>query len=226
MKFYNYRNRTFKQKYADSLVLSDSLGRNIRYIHRTDTFFFPGCTIGALAHKIRSGEVNIKKYTYITLIIGSNDLGPKSSWKFFKREKKLGHSGFNLPIHSQTPIPVLLSAYQNLVAVIRKYNPKCTLICFAILPRPFDHHRNKQHHTDTNKQLLKLCDKNNLIFVKSWNSYLKFGKPVSELFSDGLHLSVKGNRQLNKLISNTVNSHRSMVNRSRKIWDIARSDRA
>ena len=78
MKFYNYKERTYKQKLADSLVLSDSLGRNIRYIYQTDTFFFPGCTINALANKIASGEIDIRKYKYITLRIGTNDLGPKS----------------------------------------------------------------------------------------------------------------------------------------------------
>lgn len=214
MKFYNYRQRTFKQKYADSLVLSDSLGRNIRYIYRTDTFSFPGCTVTRLADKISTGQLNIDKYKYITLIIGTNDLGPKSIWNFYKKEKKLGRSGLNLPIHHQTPIPVLLNAYQHLIAVIRKRNPTCILITFGILPRPYDHLRNKRHHTDTNRQLSKLCEENKLIFVKTSNSYLKFGIPVSDLFCDGLHLSIKGNRQLNKLISNTINIHRAQRTRN------------
>ena len=213
MTFYKYKDRTYKQKFADSLVLSDSLGRNIRYIYRTDTFFFPGCTLNALANKIASGEIDIRKYKYITLIIGTNDLGPKSVWNFYKREKKRGRSGTNLPVHGQTPVPVLLSAYQNLISTIKHYNSTCILISFAILPRPFDHHRNKQHHTDTNRALSILCDKNNLIFVKTYNSYLKFGRPKPDFFSDGLHLSAKGNRQLNRLISNRINVIRARENR-------------
>ena len=215
MKFYNYKERTYKQKLADSLVLSDSLGRNIRYIYQTDTLFFPGCTINALAHKIASGEVNIRKYKYITLIIGTNDLGPKSVWKFYKREKRLGHSGHNLPVHGQAPIPVLLSAYQNLISTIRYHNPTCILISFAILPRPYDHHRNRLHHADTNRELSKFCEIKKIIFVKTYNSFLKFGRPIEDFFSDGLHLSAKGNRRLNRLISNAVNGHRAQEIRNK-----------
>ena len=112
-KLYRYRERTLQQKHADSLVLSDSLGRHIRYIYNTDTFFFPGCTINSLAHKITSGEIDITKYRYITLIIGTNDIGPKFIWKFYRRQIKRGKLGRNLPIHSTTAIPVILSAYQK-----------------------------------------------------------------------------------------------------------------
>ena len=216
LKTYRYRERTLKQKHADSLVLSDSLGRHIRYIFNTNTFFFPGCTINSLAHKIRTGEIDVTQYKYITLLIGTNDIGPKFIWKFYRKEIKRGNLGKNLPFHTTTPIPVITSAYQNLVHAIKDRNPSCILVSFAILPRPYDHHRNKQNHTDTNKALQNLCEKNNIIFVKTFNSFLKFGYPIEEYFCDGLHLSLKGNRQLNKLISNIVNGHRAYENRKNR----------
>ena len=71
----------------DVLILSDSLGRNIRNIYETKLLFFQGCTINALAHNISAGEVDIANYTYIVLLIGTNDLAPKEVWKFYKTEK-------------------------------------------------------------------------------------------------------------------------------------------
>ena len=111
-RFYKYKHRTTRQRQADSLILADSLGANIRYIHNTDTFFFRGCTINVLKHKLLSGEIDITQYQYISLIIGTNDLTPKSVWFHYKREIKKGNSGFNLPIHIPTATPVITSAYQ------------------------------------------------------------------------------------------------------------------
>ena len=191
------------------MILADSLGQNIRYIHNTDTFFFPGCTISALKHKLLSGEIDITKYQYINLIIGTNDLTPKSVWFHFKREIKKGNSGFNLPIHLPTATPVITSAYTDLVLTIRRYNSNAKLIVYGILPRPFDNHRNKAHHTEVNVELNRICKDNNIIFVKTNKPFMRYGIPRPELFSDGLHLSTKGNRHLNRLISNTVNNLRS-----------------
>ena len=212
-RFYKYKERTFKQSKADSLVLADSLGREIRYIYHTDTLFFPGCTINALTHKISSGEVNILKYKYITLLIGTNDLAPKFVWKHYKKHIKEGKTGLNLPIHSPNPIPVIIGAYANLIKVIQSLNPNCILFSLAILPRPYDHHRNKGHHVQVNKQLSTVCTRRNVVFVKTSNAFITFGYPKSELFSDGLHLSKKGNRKLNSLISNNVNRFRSKENK-------------
>ena len=59
LKTYRYRERTLKQRHADSLVLSDSLGHHIRYIFNTNRFFFPGCTINSLVCKIRTGKIDV-----------------------------------------------------------------------------------------------------------------------------------------------------------------------
>ena len=204
-KFYKYKERTFKQSKADSLVLSDSLGRNIRYIYKTDTFFYPGCRIGTIEAKIASGEIQIRKYSYITLLVGTNDLSPASIWKFYKREKNAGRSGHNLPFHINNPPPAIVCAYRKLLETIKFFNPNCKIIVCGLLPRPYDNHRNKGHHTEVNKEIAKLCNDCNSIFVRTNTSFLKFGSPCEDLFSDGLHLSTKGNRLLNKIISNNIN---------------------
>lgn len=192
----------------DSILLCDSLGRNIRNIYRTDKLYFPGCTINALAHKINSGDIDVRNYHYITLLIGTNDLGPKHIWKYYKSERKAGRSGENLPYHTTTPIPVITSALNNLNKTIRSFNQNALIFFVGIPPRPYDHHRNHSHHRDTNVELSRFCSQNNISFIKSHTSYMKFGKPLLELYSDGLHFSSEGNCKTARLIESNINYHR------------------
>ena len=202
-------NNTALNNEVDALILSDSLGRNVPYMYNTDKLFFPGCTIGALTNKIETGEVQIVKYNYIIILIGTNDLGPKDVWSFYRSEIRKGRSGRNLPYHNPTAIPVLASLYHKLIATIKGLNPSIRLAFLGLLPRPYDHHRNKQHHVDANYVLKQECDQTNTTFVPTFRSFLKYGKPVDELFIDGLHPSPKGVLQLYEIISYTINCFRS-----------------
>ena len=194
---------------ADALLLSDSLGRNVPYMYKTDKLFFPGCTIGALTHKIENGEIQVARYKYIIILIGTNDLGPKDVWSFYRSEVRKGRSGTNLPYHIPTAIPVLASLFQKLITTIKVLNPNIYLAFLGILPRPYDHHRNKQHHVDANYILKQTCDQTNTTFVPTHRSFIKYGKPIDELFIDGLHPSQKGVLQLHEIITYTVSCFRS-----------------
>lgn len=194
---------------ADALFLSDSIGKHVLPIFRTDILFFSGCTIGALNHKISCGEVNISGYNYITILIGTNDLAPKDIWSFYVKEKRLGKSGENLPFHILTPIPLLTCRYQTLISTIKNLNPNCKLGFLGILPRPYDHHRNRIHHVEVNQQLQRICTESEITFMRTHTSFLKFGKPIDDLFADGLHLSHKGSLQLRELVLITINRFRS-----------------
>ena len=194
----------------DALILSDSLGRNIRNIYKTNTQFFPGCTINALAHKISSGEIDISYYTYIILLIGTNDLAPKDVWKFYKNEKKQGKSGENLPSHNPTPIPVLGSSFLNLFNTIKNHNNYCKIFCVGIPPRPYDNHRNYHHHIDANTELKRISELENVIFIKSYTSFIKYGKIIQTLFVDGLHFTAQGSEKISRLIEGAINTQRSI----------------
>lgn len=193
----------------DALVLTDSLARNVTYIEKTDKLFFPGCTIGALTHKIESGSIQIGKYDYIIVLIGTNDLSSKDIWAFYKSEVRQGRSGSNLPYHSPIAIPVLACLYRKLITTIRAFNPNARLAFLGLLPRPFDHHRNKEHHIQANYILKNLCDELHTSFVQTHRSFMKYGKPIEELFIDGIHPSPKGTVQLREMIINTINGFRS-----------------
>ena len=118
-------------------------------------YYFFGLHHWSPQSQIACGEVNITEYKYITILIGTNDLAPKDVWSFYVKEKKLGRSGENLPFHVLTPIPLLTCRYQTLISTIRKLNTNCKLGFLGILPRPYDHHRNKIHHVEANRQLYK-----------------------------------------------------------------------
>ena len=194
----------------DALILSDSLGRNIRNIFKTNKLFFPGCTVDSLTNKIATGEIDIRNYRYIILLIGTNDLAPKEVWKFYKKERKNGNSGENLPAHDTTPIPVLGSSFLNLFNSIKYHNNSCMIFSIAIPPRPYDNHRNYQHHIDANIELKRLCLLNNIIFVKSYTLFVKYGKIIENLFIDGLHFTAEGSEKISRLIESTVNTQRSI----------------
>ena len=138
-----------------------------------------------------------------------NDLAPKDVWSFYVKEKKLGRSGENLPFHVLTPIPLLTCRYQTLISTIKRLNTNCKLGFLGILPRPYDHHRNKIHHVEANRQLQTICMESEISFIRTHTSFLKFGKTIDNLFIDGLHLNYNGSLQLRKLIFTTINRFRS-----------------
>ena len=194
----------------DAVILSDSLGRNFRRIYKTDLYFYPGCTINALDHKISSGEVFISNYKYIVVLIGTNDLAPKEIWKFYKAEKRQGRTGENLPIHTTTPISELSSSFLNLFDTIRNHNNTCQILAVGIPPRPYDNHRNMLHHIDANNELSNICEQKNIIFLKSYILFIKYGNILEDLFADGLHLTSKGSEKLSRLIEGAINCQRSI----------------
>ena len=59
-------------------------------------------------------------------------------------------------------------------------------------------------------QILKnLCDELNTSFVQTHRVFMKYGKPIDELFIDGIHPSPKGAEQFREMILKTVNGFRS-----------------
>ena len=69
----------------------------------------------------------------------------------------------------------------------------------SILPRPVDHESNGEKVKDVNKDLMKLCEQRNIRFLHSYRPFLKFDKPIRELFAikdHELHLNLEGLRRL------------------------------
>jgi hypothetical protein len=71
----------------------------------------------------------------------------------------------------------------------------------AILPRLKDDDIYCQKVKEINSELEKSCIEWGVSFIKSNKIMLKYGKPVSEYYHDGLHLNKKGVLRLRQFFS-------------------------
>ena len=62
---------TFFQE-KNTLIVSDSLGRDLCHIYKADIISRPGCNIQALQRTLN--QINLAKYSGLIIIIGTNDL--------------------------------------------------------------------------------------------------------------------------------------------------------
>ena len=62
---------------------------------------------------------------------------------------------------------------------------------------------------DASHTLKNLCVELNTSFVQTHRAFMKYGKPIDELFINGIHPSPKGAEQLREMFINTINGYRS-----------------
>ena len=77
----------------------------------------------------------------------------------------------------------------------------------SVLPGPVDHESNGEKVKHVNKDLMKLCEQRKIKFLHSYRPFLKFSKPIRELFAirdHGLHLNLEGLRRLRLFFINTI----------------------
>ena len=100
----------------------------------------------------------------------------------------------------------ILSSFNNLITIVRGYS-KTKIVFSSVLPRPVDHESNDEKVKDVNKDLMKLCEQRKIKFLHSYRPFLKFGKPIRELFAirdHGLHFNLEGLRRLRLFFINTI----------------------
>ena len=134
---------------------------------------YPGARIQDLTYFINSGLVSIN-YDIVIIHVGTNNVNfcQMADFEFY---------------------------YNNLVSVVKRHvNPSTKIILSAIIPRPVDDEYTGDFVTAANKALQSLCMKRNVDFVATYKPFLKFGRPVCELFSPicKLHPNYFGNLKL------------------------------
>ena len=100
----------------------------------------------------------------------------------------------------------ILSSFNNLITIVRGLS-KTKIVFSSVLPRPVDHESNGEKVKHVNKDLMKLCEQRKIKFLHSYRPFLKFGKPIRELFAirdHGLHLNLAGLRRLRLFFINTI----------------------
>lgn len=194
------------------LILSDSIGTDLRYIFKADIVAKRGCTIQGLTEYI--DRLDLSVYTCIIVLIGTNDLTNKKIW--FEYRKNRNNPKYTLQPHPTTDVDILKSKYIALIDLIKNKNPEIKLEISPIIPRPFDYDINLEYLKEVNNMVKQVCITKQCYHDRTLiTSFLKSGKPEEKLFDkDGLHLSTSGNDKLirifrlktAKLISLTKNA--------------------
>ena len=101
-------------------------------------------------------DIDISKYKSITLLVGTNDLGPKWVWlkyKIFKRNPANADVDFVAPDYRKAPAEYIANEYKLLIEEIQRRNTSIKVIVSAILPRLFDFGSNKGYWSKVNSEI-------------------------------------------------------------------------
>lgn len=139
---------------------------------------FPGADIFDLEYYILNGYVRLD-FDILLIHVGTNNINNCQIADFDYRFNRL------------------ISSIQRLLA------PHTQLLFSAILPRPVDYDYTKNFVVAVNKLLRGICSRRNVQFIKTYKAVVKFGEPITELFSTmcRLHLSHPGNIKLTMFLN-------------------------
>ena len=139
---------TFYQE-KNTLIVSDSLGRDLCHIYKADIISRPGCNIQALQRTLN--QINLAKYSGLIIIIGTNDLSDKTVWSQYLKHKKDPH--YKVGKHPTTDIGTLRLRYSGLIDAIRRRNPTIIIELNPIIPRPFEYEVNLSYLKSVNNMI-------------------------------------------------------------------------
>ena len=146
----------------------------VRYIPYTEVQSYPGATVEKLTEYVENGIAVTAAYQYIIIHIGTNNI--KSS-----------------------TVEDMILAYKALLSSVWGYNPKADILLSAILPRPVDFLILGDKVKLFNTKISSLATETKCTFLKTYRPFLKFGRPIRELFAQrdgGLHLNQAGTFRL------------------------------
>jgi lysophospholipase L1-like esterase len=164
------------------LIIGDSLLHHIRYVK--------DCRIYALSG-INLSELNSYLKNNVKLLDGIQSI--------------LVHCGTNnITKNSQSDI---ISQFNNLILTIRNVNPNINILISSILARPIDFDIHGHKCAELNSKLKTLCKEHRIRFVASHRLSLCQGRPIENIFYDGLHLNDVGVRKLKQVFSQNLAEH-------------------
>jgi lysophospholipase L1-like esterase len=158
------------------LILGDSLLRNVRHIKDCDVLSLSGVRLDELLEYVKSNPLLLENRESILILCGTNN------------------------IQKNTPENVL-NKMKNLVEYLLSVNPRPQVIISAILPRPLDYATSHPIIKQINKELNRLCPRWGAKYIASFKLFIKYGRPVDDYYSDGLHLNANGTRRLRQFLS-------------------------
>ncbi|XP_053388933.1 uncharacterized protein LOC128551982 [Mercenaria mercenaria] len=169
-------------EHIQEYILSDSIAKYVDGINYTEVKAYPGANISRLMAKNEKDKSLISK-PYTLVHVGPNDIA-----------------------QNHMTVDMILSNFNALISLIRNYS-STRIIISSILPRPVVVVSTEEKVKEVNKQLKVKCTERRVQFVASFRPFLKFAKPISDLYAvrdGGLHLNYEGTRKLRSVFVNTV----------------------
>jgi uncharacterized protein YunC (DUF1805 family) len=163
------------------IILGDSILRNIRNINDCNVISLSGANFVDLTHLIIKYPIIVTNAKSIMIHCGTNHITKE---------------------HTND----IIIKFCSMIKAIKGINSACTIIISSILPRPLDDSNNSRTVIDVNKLLKLECTKQNLRFISTNKLFLKYGKPQSDYFYDGLHLNPAGVLRLRQMFSQRLAS--------------------
>lgn len=153
-------------------LISDSICKHVKNLRNCTLQAFKGASIRDIIDNITNGVINLH-FNVIIIHVGTNDI------------YRLHLNEFEF-------------LYHKLITSIRQVNVRAKVILSAILPRPVDFRETKHLIILVNNLLKTICRKRSSVYVTTYRPFLKFGKPICELFSPlcWLHVNHQGNVKL------------------------------
>jgi lysophospholipase L1-like esterase len=158
------------------LVLGDSLLKQVKYINDCDVYSLSGAKIEELTNFIVKNHSIVSKPASVLIHCGTN----------------------NISVDSEDCI---ISKFERMIEIIRTLNGKAKILISSILARPVDHSKYGLKCAKINKILRDMSKTWNVAFVASHKITLKFGKPKTEMYYDGLHLNAAAVKKFRQFIS-------------------------
>lgn len=158
------------------IIIGDSIIKNIPPMEGVVVKSFPGATIGRLSQCIDKKLVDLSKFNYVIVHVGTNNINNRSS------------------------VAHMTADIANLVALIRRRRGYIHIIISAILPRPVDHALTDGRIKEFNRILDNVMSKDlHFKFIRTYRPFCFKGQPRRYLFAKldgGLHLNTEGSGRL------------------------------
>jgi lysophospholipase L1-like esterase len=109
------------------------------------------------------------------------------------------HCGTNNVVKNN--IPEIISKFENLITLLNRLNPNVKILISTILARPIDFDKYGAKCAELNQKLKTFCHDHHLGYVATHKITLKYGRPITDLYYDGIHLKDTGVRKLKQFLS-------------------------
>jgi hypothetical protein len=158
------------------VIVGDSILRNVRYVNDCNVYALSGIRLEELNKFLSNNKSIITKARSILIHCGTNNIVSDSE-------------------------PTIIDKFKIILTTLTNYNKDAHIMISTILARPLDHNKYGPKCASINRRLRELSKVDNFSVVMSHKITLKAGKPITDMFYDGLHLNQPAVKKLRQYLS-------------------------